>query len=195
MMKSIRLAMILLLGCAAAAWATPAGDNYWLSFGPFLTAAGQFLPEKDDISDSTDAYLGGGLGCGHIGDFSFMLQVEGGAMPVSQTGQLRGEARLGFKYLTLGPSFAMTIGKFSVVSIGPAVSFDYPIETGATPREGKVHLAGVFYRLDAPVGDNAEGLQLRHQVGLRFLFDVPLFTQLFTRPTKSWWGGSWQTFP
>jgi hypothetical protein len=189
------LTAILLFGIAASAWATPAGENYWLSFGPFLTAAGQFLPGGDEISKATDAYLGGGLGCGHSGDFSFMLQAEGGAMPLSRSGQLRGEARLGFKYLTLGPTFAGTIGRYSIVTIGPAVSFDYPILTGATAREGKDHLLSLFYRLDVPVGGNVEGLRLRHQAGVRFLFDVPLFTQVFAKPSKSWWGGSWQTFP
>lgn len=189
------LAVVFLLGVAATAWATPAGENYWLSIGPLATVGGQFLSAEDDLARQTDAYLGGGFGLGHHGDFSFMLQGEGGGMPLANAGQLRAEARMGFRFLTLGPTIAVTIGRYSVVSLGPAVGFDWPLYTGATPREGSAHLLGVFYRLDVPVGENADDLQPRHQAGVRFLFDVPLFLELFAKPGKSWWGGSWQPHP
>jgi hypothetical protein len=184
------LAAALLALVPGAAFAASVGENYWMSFGLYAAAAGQFQSPADETTDQVDTLLAGGLGFGHIGGFSWLVNLEGGGLPISRAGQLRAEGRLGYAWFTLGPSVAQTIGSGtrSFTTVGPALGFDWPFYMGPTPRAGAVHLLGAFYRLDIPVTEQLKDFPVRHQIGVRFLFDIPELLDVFSRPARPWMG-------
>jgi hypothetical protein len=188
MIRRIIFLWMLWLFAAGAAWATPAGDEYWLDMGVFPVVAGQFQVKADPSGKALDTFLGGGLGVGHVGGFAWQALLEGGGLPVAKTGQVRAEARLGYWRITIGPSYSTTIAPRLVETLGPAIALDWPLTIGPSPREGRDNVLSVFYRLDVPVNGKGENFQLRHQVGVRFLFDLPELAISLLRPAPQWLG-------
>jgi len=182
--------VVLFAACLAAtpATASPVGHDYWISFGPFVAAGWQFQAEEDEAGEANDVPLGGGLAVQHNGMFSWGALVEGDYLPVLGAGQVRGELRLGFLYLTLGASCANVFADESLVTVGPAASLDWPFNTGPSRTSGPVHVLSLFYRMDVPLGEEAEDFETRHQLGVRFLFDSPFLLEISKSPRKTWWG-------
>ncbi|MDP8222011.1 MAG: hypothetical protein P9L99_01510 [Candidatus Lernaella stagnicola] len=185
-MRTLSLAILCVLAAVALAAASPAGNDYWLAFGPFLTAGGHFQAEKDAATEAADGFMGGGLSIGHIENFSWLALFEGDYLPASSAGQIRGEATAGFSYLTLGGSISQTYGHRGILAGGPVVAFSYPFVSPEGPRT-RAHLVGVFYRLDLPLTGEEDEFEIRHQAGVRFLFDTPGLAYIMSRPQKSWW--------
>lgn len=181
-MRNAALILAVILATSSLAAAAPIGDGYWLSIGPFATLGGHLQGAEDDASDAGDAVLGGGVGLTHVGGFSYHALFEGAYLPVSPGGTVRGEVGFGYGYLLLGGSVAQYYGGDSIVTAGPTVTVSLPIATGAT-----THVAGIFYRLDVPVAGPGPEYELRHQAGVRFLFDFPVLFKMFAAPQRSWW--------
>lgn len=192
-MRRFGFLLFLMIWLAArSAAASPVGKDYWLTFGPFLSAAWQFQAEKDEAGEPQDAPFGGGLAIQHNGMFAYGALIEGDYLPVLGSGLVRGELRVGFLYLTLGAAYANTFGDESLATVGPTASLDWPIKEGASLTTGAVHVLSLFYRMDLPVGPDAEDFETRHQIGIRFIFDSPFLLELSKKSYKTWWGPEFQ---
>jgi hypothetical protein len=186
--RAVIVIVVVTALCAADALASPVGDNYWLAFGPFATVAGHFQGEADETSEANDMLLAAGLGVAHVGAFAWAASVEGGGLPWSGAGQVRGELRFGSYYVTIGATVAQTIAHRGALTAGPSACFSWPFFTAKEPRDGSAHVLSVFYRLDFPLGDRADEYTLRHVAGVSFLFDVPALLRVFSMPAKPWYG-------
>jgi hypothetical protein len=192
-MKKWAVIVAVLIGLLGAglAEASPAGEKYWLSFGPYLSAGAMFQDDGDESAEAAlDAPFGGGLGIAHIGTFSWQALFEGDFLPMSPGGAWRAEGTLGFLYLTLGGGIAQFFGSGVLTTLGPAAALHLPLTWGPNEREGRVDVLSLFYRLDFPVAGPrpAEDYDLKHHVGLRYQFDFPGLLRLFKTPGQGWWG-------
>jgi len=187
-MRILTVFVVALLLVAATAAAAPIGDDYWLSFGPFVTAGAHLQPQADDAGETADAVLGGGLGLIHLGGFAYQAQLEGAYLPVLGGGTIRGELGAGYGYLLVGGSIAQYYGEDALTTVGPVVTASIPLHGGGPEPRRTTHAVSVFYRLDVPVSGPDPEYELRHQAGLRFLFDSPVLLEIFNTPRGSWWG-------
>ncbi len=189
MIRPLVLSLLLVCLAAGAVGATQVGEDYWISVGLYPVVAAQYQIKADPAGKRADALLGGGFGVGHASGFAWQALIEGGGLPVEDAGQFRLEGRVGYYYVTIGPSFADTVAPRTLPTLGPAVAFDWPFLFGGEQQPtARVHQLGVFYRLDLPVGKNSRDFQLRQQLGVRFLFDLPELRRMFLHTDTPWPG-------
>ncbi len=175
------LALVTLAASAAGATEYGYAPNFrdWHA-NVFVSPVVQFQAAADDYADPFAMLATGGVSVNRIANFSCAVAGEYGKALTDPMQQGRLEMRFGWRYLTAGPTLTFTSDEEQVVTIGPVLSFDYPIYfVEGTDQHSFV--LGAFYRLDFPTDNESE---IRHQIGVRLGYSHEAFMTPFRMPAN-----------
>jgi len=179
----VGLLVTLITLTASSAWAAKFGYypnlRIWHA-NVFVDPVGQYQPEEDEFGDRGAFLIGGGIGVNRISDFAFAFTGEFATVPYDVMRQVRAEARIGWRYFTVGPTLTYSYSSEEMFTLGPVASFDFPIYPAGDDDQSV--LIGVFYRLDAPLDGEHE---MRQQIGIRIGYSNEIFMAPFRLPTTN----------